>query len=103
MGCVSPPSELIDPDGEGIYLLNDPVPWRWGVLLEAAWRLFGDAREWRSVCHETVYMRPVEDGSDEWRPADIGRCPYGWRLNLPRRWRPVAYAYCVPSPEGAGV
>jgi hypothetical protein len=80
----SPPEELLDPDGEGIYLLNDPTPWRWGVLLTAAWRLFGNAREWRNVDH-----------------ASIGKRPFGWRLNLPKRWRPVAYAYCTPKPENS--
>ena len=92
------PSELLDPDGEGIYLLND-----WAhetshrsVLRTAAY-LFGLADErgrldWRAVEHETVAMLPGE--GDEWY-----RTALDWRLNLPRKWRPTIYAYCAPKPE----
>lgn len=96
---MKPPELLIDPEGEGVYLLSDSgfeqkSP---GVLLRAAFLFHGDWRAWRDVDHQTVYMRPKEDGSDEWELANIGKHPRGWRLNLPRRWRPVLYAYCTPK------
>lgn len=60
--------------------------------------LFDDAREWRNVDVTTVWMYP-DRGRDEWVPVSTGRFPRGWRLNLPRRWRPAAYAYCTPKAE----
>ena len=86
------PVELLDPDGEGIYLYAEDED---NLLLEAAWRLHGDRRAWPEVETQLVWMEPSETG-DEWVPAKIGRWPRGWRLNLPLRWRPVAYLYCTP-------
>lgn len=88
------PSELIDPEGEGIYLSEDSSP---GVLLRAAMLFHGDWRLWREVEARTVWMRPKKD-SDEWEEVSIGRFPYGWWLNLPARWRPVRFVYCTPLP-----
>lgn len=95
-----PPRELLDPEGEGIYLLDfawagRPAEFFWPLGYAA--RLFhGSVSEWRELEHETVWMEPGE--GDEWRPASTGRWPRYWRLNLPRRWRPVAYTYCTPKP-----
>lgn len=103
-----PPEELIDPDGEGIYLLDDP-DWQKGVFglgvhmrAADALQLIDDAGrlDWRSVNYEVAYMEPVPD-SDEWRRASTGRWPRYWRLNLPKRRRPVLYAYCTPPSEPA--
>jgi hypothetical protein len=88
-----PPLELLDPEGEGIYLLNDEGT---SVLIRAA-RLFGCS--WREVEHSTVYMRPDKTG-DAWHEVNVGRFPYGWRFLLPRRWQPVDYAYCTPPVTG---
>jgi hypothetical protein len=90
-----PPQELIDPDGEGIYLLSGPRCPYPSLLHTAAWLLFSDCREWRNVLHTSVYMEPTD--GDEWKVANTGRWPRYWRLNLPRRWRPVLYAYCTPK------
>lgn len=91
-----PPTHLTDPDGEGIYILDEPSEmgdnYRLPVLLMAAAML--DVY-WRDVHSELVYFRPVK-GEDRWFPAPTGRYPHGWRLNLPRAWRPVLYAYCTP-------
>jgi len=67
--------------------------------MEASLLFYGTRAEWREIESKTVYMRPKNNGSDEWKIADIGRFPKGWRLNLPRRWRPHAYAYCTPKPN----
>jgi hypothetical protein len=96
------PRELLDPAGEGIYVLaehDEPNRPSMGPLIHAA-HLFSMnwAHEWQNVDVEYVYMRPDED-SDEWVPASTGRFPRDWRLNLPRRWRPVMYAYCTPKPD----
>lgn len=93
---LNPPKELIDPDGEGIYILSETIGWP-GVHRRAAMILFGDMREWRNVDTELAYFLPTE--TDEWRHANTGRWPRHWRLNLPRRWRPVLYAYCTPKAE----
>lgn len=86
------PRELLDPDGEGIYLYDDgSFP---GVLMRAAQILHSDWREWRAVSNTVAYMQPGDD--ELWYPANIGRWPRGWRLNLPRRWRPVLFHYCTP-------
>lgn len=93
---MTPPRELLDPDGEGIYLYNDgEFP---GVLMRAASIFFGDMRKWTDIQSETRWMRPGDDG-EEWFSANIGRWPRGWRLNLPRRWAPIAYSFCWPKPE----
>jgi hypothetical protein len=96
----SPPEELIDPDGEGIYMLDSVERFGWPVL-EAARRLgvFDDngRLDWRGVDMEVVFMEPSEDG-ETWVRAKSG-WPRYWRLNLPRRWAPVAYVYCTPRPE----
>lgn len=97
------PTELLDPDGEGIYLLDDALddatPLWPGVLLRAA-TIFDlrDERnryDWRQVRSETRFMYPDAKG-ETWRQV------HGWRwmlrLNLPQRWRPVVYAYCTPRP-----
>lgn len=91
---LNPPQHLLDPDGEGVYFHDGS-----GFLLQsAAVMLFGDAREWRNVNIEVVHMQPRE-GTDEWVPWQAHRfCPRYWRLNLPRRWRPVTYLYCTPKP-----
>lgn len=97
------PLELLDPDGEGIYLYD--VLWEGdgpsypGTLNRAALILYGDMREWRNVVTESVWMRPGDD--DLWYPAATGKHPRHWRLNLPPRWRPVAYVYCTPKPDAA--
>lgn len=96
MRDLVPPRELLDPDGEGIYLYDDRgFP---PLLMRAALIFFGNLGRWRDVEVEDRYMRPGPDG-EEWFPANIGRWPRGWRLNLPRRWAPVRYAYCCPKPE----
>lgn len=92
---VMPPRELIDPDGEGIYLYGEGDD---NVLMEAALLFHGDRRLYREVATELAYMRPSEDG-ETWLRASIGRFPRGWRLNLPKRWRPVLYIYCTPVPS----
>lgn len=98
------PAELLDPDGEGIYLLDEwsnDAPFGWPVI-EAARRLnvFDDdgRLDWRGIDLEVVYMEPSADG-ETWNRTLAGRWPQGWRLNLPRRWRPVTYMYCTPRPE----
>jgi len=94
--AFSSPVELIDPDGEGIYYHDSISP---NPLLRAAQLFFGTASRWREIDHKTVWLQPNLDG-DEWVPANIGRFPYGWRLNLPKRWfRGERYAYCTPKPE----
>jgi hypothetical protein len=102
----NPPRELLDPDGEGIYMLDEwpkGNPFGWS-LIEASRRLSvfdNDGRlDWRSVDMELVYMECAEDG-ETWRKARSAwrRTDPGWRLNLPRRWRPAAYIYCTPKPE----
>ncbi len=96
LSAAAAPQELLDPDGEGIYLRADLIP---STLLRAAGLFFGDWRRWREIDHEGVWMRPAESG-DEWVRADIGRRPRGWKLNLPKRWFPVErYVYCTPKPE----
>jgi hypothetical protein len=93
---TAPPRELIDPDGEGIYLHEDQgFP---GVLMRAALLFFGDMREWRNVEQRTVWMRPSEDG-ETWGEVGLGRFPFGWKLWLPRSRRPVLFVYCTPNPE----
>jgi hypothetical protein len=98
---ANPPRELLDPDGEGIYLLD--LGWaglsdKFGWPLLYACELFGMRwKEYRDLQLETVYMEPGE--GDEWRRANTGRFPRYWRLNLPRRWRPVAYTYVCPPPS----
>lgn len=90
------PRELIDPEGEGIYLHDESIP---SPLLRAALIFFGDWRRWREIDSTSVWMRPSAEG-DEWVPANIGRHPRGWKLNLPHRWFPVErFAYCTPKPE----
>jgi hypothetical protein len=91
----APPETLIDIDGEGIYYHSDLIP---SPLLRAAALFFGTWRRWREIDFHHVWMRPSEDG-DEWVPADIGRHPRGWKLNLPKRWFPFeSYVYCTPKP-----
>jgi hypothetical protein len=96
---VAPPLELIDTEGEGIYLLDDPgeygLPEEYPGVLHRAARIL--ECDWQEVEHRTVYMRPKKS-SDEWKHVDVGRVPYGWKLNFPKRWRAVAYAYCTPTP-----
>jgi hypothetical protein len=96
---ADPPRELIDPDGEGIYILSDSSEYRtWpGVLMRAAMIFHGAYSEWRDVESELRYMKPLEDG-ETWVQASTGRFPRYWRLNLPKRWRPVLYTYCTPRP-----
>jgi hypothetical protein len=65
--------------------------------MRAAQILFSDWREFRSVHVTPVYMRPGDD--ELWYPANIGKHPRGWRLNLPRRWCPVLFHYCTPRAE----
>jgi hypothetical protein len=91
---ITIPDRLIDPEGEGLYLISDRF---YSVLHEAACALYGDGRRWRDVESTLVYMRPGDD--DCWYPSGIGKHPRGWRLLLPRRWRPTAYTYCTPGPE----
>lgn len=97
-----PPEELIDPDGEGIYMLAEVDRFGW-PLIEAARRLSvfdDDGRlDWRGVNMEMAYMEPSDDG-ETWVHANTGRFPMPryWRLNLPRRWAPVEYVYCTPKP-----
>jgi hypothetical protein len=97
----NPPRELLDPDGEGIYLLDlgcAGLPEKFGWPLLHACQLFGmGMREYRELRTEVVYMEPGED--DHWFPANTGRFPRYWRLNLPKRWRPVAYTYICPPPS----
>lgn len=96
------PSELLDPEGEGIYLLDDYAykGARSSVLRHAAYLLgLTDDRgrlDWRAVQTETVWMRPGLD--DHWHPVDIGR---GWVLNRRRAKRPALYAYCTPPSDPA--
>lgn len=95
-----PPRELIDPDGEGIYIISDDRrAHQWpGILMRASMIFFGTYVDWRDVEAELRYMKPSKDG-DEWVPASTGRFPRYWRLNLPRRWRPVLYTFCAPKPD----
>ena len=95
-GAPDPPSQLLDTDGEGVYLLHwmEPGADAMPSPMTAAAQLFDDARRWREVEIQTVFMRPSEDG-DTWLEARSG-----WRLSLPPRWRPVAFDYCTPA-EGA--
>jgi hypothetical protein len=91
--------ELIDPEGEGIYLLDVNI----GVLRRAALIFHGNASAWREIDQETVWMEPNPLSREgEWRRANTGRFPRYWRLNLPRRWRPIAYVYCTPKPDPPG-
>lgn len=90
------PLELLDPAGEGIYLLSDD---RITDLMGAAALFFQDTRRWRDLDTEHVYMRPKDDGSDEWHEVCPGKHPRYWRLLLPRRWRPILYSYVTPKPE----
>lgn len=93
---MNAPLELIDPDGEGIYLLSDQPG---SVLMRAAWLFYGYSSAWREVESVTVFMRPKKN-SDEWWLVPRG-WPRWWRLSLPRRWFPWAlYAYCTPAGSG---
>lgn len=88
------PVELLDPDGEGIYILSDSIP---SPLLRAAQIFHGTMAAWPEVEQRTVFMRPKKN-SDEWERVPRGLPAY-WRLNLPRRWFPWAtYAYLTPRP-----
>lgn len=94
--CEDPPPTLTDPDGEGVYICNEPHGFGTALgTLATAQRILGVP--WAHIDTELVYFRPVR-GADEWFPAPTGRRPRYWRLNLPRRWRPMAYTYCTPKP-----
>lgn len=103
---VTPPDTLIDPDGEGIYILDD---WDWtspndfpSSLTRAAihLELYTDrgAPDWRTINSEIVWMdwRDNGDTGGEWVPVRMTGLRM-WLLNLPRRFRPVAYTYCTPK------
>jgi hypothetical protein len=95
------PRELIDPDGEGIYLLDtfwEDAPSFPSTLMLASMLLFNNGRRWRDIDSETKWMWPGEDGN--YREVSTGRFPRYWKLNLPRRWRPIHYVYCTPK-QGA--
>lgn len=88
---VRPPERLIDPEGEGAYFLSDSNAW---TLQTPAFEFYGDARRWRDLDHETVWMREGEDGN--WHPDRWHR---RYAL-LPRRRCPVVpYAYVTPGAE----
>lgn len=98
--------ELLDPEGEGIYMLDEfprgGCPFGW-PLIEAARRLSvvddNGRPDPRAVDMELVYMELSADGESWDRARNAWRRSHpGWRLNLPRRWRPVAYVYCTPKP-----
>lgn len=82
-----PPIRLIDPDGEGVYKLAGDFSLR---LNDIAWELFGDARRWRDLDYETVWMREREG---HWHPT---RWRW-WHGLLPAHLAPVAYAYVTPK------
>lgn len=91
---VPAPTELIDPDGEGVYLRDDEMADYngLGVIMRAA-VLF--QIPWREVEHRTVFMYPKNDGSDEWFEI-----PWTWRWRVRfnvRRYSPACYAYCTPG------
>lgn len=102
---MSPPMELLDPEGEGIYMLDERLverPFGW-PLIEAARRLSvvddNGRPDYKALDTELVYMEPADDGETWNRARNAWRRSHpGWRLNLPRRWRPVAYLYCTPKP-----
>lgn len=83
------PLELLDPDGEGIYVLPSSVGGRSQAL---AWAAHTLGCYWRDMTVETVAF--LRDG-DEYRRASFK----SWRWMLPERWSPVAYLYCTP-PNG---
>lgn len=96
------PLELIDPEGEGIYLSHDDYACDGGLgILHRAMFILG-LDHWREVEHRTAFMYPKNDGSDEWFEIPWTLW-WRWRFNI-RRFSPVAYAYCTPgvsSPHAA--
>jgi hypothetical protein len=90
---MAEPTELLDPDGEGIYLLATDRRFP-STLMRASVLFFGTLARWREIDTEYVYMRPSND-REAWFRASLG--PLCWRLSLPRRKRPVLYAYCTPQ------
>lgn len=84
------PERLIDPDGEGAYYLAGSSSW---TLQWPAWDFFGDARRWRDLDNEFVWMKPGE--GDEW----VRTRWRWWHGFLPNNFCPVGYAYVTPKPE----
>lgn len=82
------PGRLIDPDGEGVYLLQADDSWG---LREIAWQFFGDASRWGDLDYTTVWMREAGDGC--WYPVPFR----WWRGLLPRYGGIAPYAYITPK------
>ena len=86
----SRPVRLIDPDGEGVYMLVGNPGW---TLRHVALDLLGNAAEWRNLDYTGTWMREDEDGN--WHPT---RWRW-WHGLVPNKWRPTLYAYLTPKPE----
>lgn len=87
------PPELLDPDGEGIYVLSlgDPDARSWPSPLTWAAYLLGV--HWRELDREYVWMREDDDGY--WHRVDS---PAWWRFYR-RKWLPAQYIYCTARPD----
>jgi hypothetical protein len=89
------PPELLDPDGEGIYLLSDP---RDGSFASNPYRrarcIFDCALH--EIEAEAVSMIPAADG-EMWLPVSFRNWRWFWPLSI---WHePVVYLYCTPPTE----
>lgn len=92
------PRELIDPEGEGIYIRDHwaldmfAIP---GPLHRAAYILLGTSTAFRDLDIEAVWMGPSADGETYERKRFRW-----WHGFMPERWWPfVTYLYCRPKPE----
>lgn len=86
---MSAPLRLIDPDGEGVYLLTGDDSWD---FREIAFEFFGDVRQWRDIEHKIVFM--IEDDEGLWHVVKRR----WWHGFLMPRYAPVSYTYLAPIP-----
>ena len=94
------PEILIDPDGEGIYVLAEPEATNYpgNALLTAASHLgFTDHRDYKKLEVESLWMDPDPD-TEDWIPQTPSK-RLDLRLNLSLGHRPALYLYCTPKPN----
>ena len=89
------PEVLIDPEGEGIYILAEhdaPNAPDNALVAAAAYLGFENPRaEIRQLEVETLWMDPAPQG-DNWVKREYTR-HLAWSLNLPRRMHAAMYFY----------